>query len=1109
MDIWKALRSSPTANQMLGELIRRHDENFYQRTLDQSLSDREGLDIDRLSHFPTPDAIRNLVLLAVADYQNYRSIHAYWALAKLSQKKNWSVILDQAEQTYPELRKIRPDLESWTWVMQGSHPTFSVAAKDFSRAIVESNPSDPRLLNLAVESLPNRSLLDHLEKKGLISPDQTTILNETEVFIKEVADEFDQQRQQLTSPLSHIDRSAFQERLRKTLLELLHPTTKDQQQSQATSIDRLVNLAQTLLKQRTREKTDFSAISYLCSEDVVKKFLEPPITDENKESFLTAYVDCPDLTHDYALREAFCKQFKGRETVIFFRDMDIAYRQNDEVGKENFTDIIKLVGADTISRERALELSTSGHGILGHHLFQLARDHPTVFLTTDQGCDFFRKVVRVYNETQLHDVIAPIEQNRLSREIALEFPKQAGGLMDEKMRGVRSFIFANAQTLIKDVSDLRFLNRLVGGFGQKADTIIRGYHECLTASAISREDKELVLEFTKQFRVLAPTTIKGYVDAKTAGHEKVYVAQLQAVAERMTGSGTISDEERGKPYYKDLLHHVYANNSGQWTTCEKNESCDDRSGDLADFKIRKRYEIDLLSQSEIRIKSGEQADPAVIEGVKKPILAVAERMNALGHDKEKIMADLQMEIDSALKNISGNEHFQEVDLTAVTSLDEKLFLLLADSLYGSQSLDQNHLKRLMITYEFAMFEDINNYIAGTTDRVARASNQDYALLCEVGAFYSDRIKEVNRRLVEAAWKNPTIAALMPGYFQKFTQEGSASQRQAKINRLNIEKLGASDNFIKQLTKILEKRKGKQYRPEEVRKILRRYEDLAKGFQEKTSASPNPQTRAFYGQLRSQRERTFEAFEAITGETIDPASVHLGEINLQQAQSMEADAEHGKYDEEQFAAYTVQRSIDLFESEKLNIEGELAKFESLSGQQREVLHGFISKNRESANARMVGGVCVSGDNPAKSKEKNLWDMPNYFQLVFQEPDTLQCQGLVLLHHFNENGEKILAASMNPSSTYLYSVDEAALFNGMMNVLVDFAAENHFDKIVLSKNKAIRTNRTGGTFERTMDARITNTRKDLTFNPPQRFSFSPTYLLNEMDVIWERPTSSSPA
>ena len=839
------------------------------------------------------------------------------------------------------------------------------------------------------------------------------------------------------------------------------------------------------------------AIFYLTSKNVIDKLHNIVSRQEDIGIFLEVYRALPVID---GLHEEFSRQFTGKETVQFFKDMSASYSSF----QDKLVQVVTLVGETKLTKERALELPTKASDVLASPLFSLTINFPNVFLATDADTEFFRTMLVSYqsNAENMRSIANALENNLLTNELALAFPKHAPALMQDKMREIRVFIWEHGDTILKDTSDLKFLNRVVGEFGQKADPLIRGYQECLEVGIITTDEKELVLEFARQLRVVAPATLAGYKEAKQLGHERIYIAQLKTLAERMTGSGTITESDRNKPYYRDILKHVYSNNSGQWNSFENNDSCADRSGDLADFTINPRYEIDLLSQSEIRIKAGETPNPSIQDEVQKPIIGVAEKMNALGHDKEKINLALNEDINKTLKEITENGGLQGIDPTTLTSTEEKMFLILTDSIYGTGSIDPKRVKDLITTYEFATFEDISDYMAGTRDRVSRANNQDYALLCEVGAFYSDRIKEVNRRLIETAYKNPQIATLMPEYFRKLSQDSSATQKQDRINRLQIDRLGASESFVKQLSRILEKRRGRKYAPEKVEEIIRRYEGMTVGLQEKASTSKNPQTRAFYGQLRNQRERSFEALQVITGKKVDPQKVHLGEVNLQQVLDTETEIKEGKYNEEQFASYTAQRFIDIFEDERIKIEGELSKFESISGKQREVLYGYITKSKESANARMVGGVCVAGDNPSKNKDRNMWDMPNYFQLVFQELDTLQCQGLVLLHNFTQDGKRILTASINPSSTYLYSVDETALFNGIMGTLEQFAKDNNFDMITFSQNKTIRTNRTGGQFEKSMDARVISVGKKFKFNSPQTFSYNPNYQLQEMDVVWEK-------
>ena len=323
------------------------------------------------------------------------------------------------------------------------------------------------------------------------------------------------------------------------------------------------------------------------------------------------------------------------------------------------------------------------------------------------------------------------------------------------------------------------------------------------------------------------------------------------------------------------------------------------------------------------------------------------------------------------------------------------------------------------------------------------------------------------------------------------------------------------NFIKRISQILIQRKltknatkeqkavlQEKYSIGKVEFLIKRYELLTKGLQAKESASQNIGTKSFYGNLRSQREKTFVASKLLSGEDIDILQTHLGEINLTQYLETQSKVASGNYNQSEFEIFIAQKCQEIFQEEKDTIQEEIGKFETSSGKGEKKLNCFIIKSQESANARMVGGVCVSGDNPDKG-EQNMWDMPNYFQLVLQEPNSLKCVGLVMLHHFqDQSGKKILTASFNHSSTYLYSVDEEIMFDQLALVLEKFAKDNNFNLICTSKNSGIRTNRTGGNFEKSLNQKIAKISGEYTFDEQETFSFSPAYQMQSMDVIWSK-------
>ncbi|MDQ7021004.1 MAG: hypothetical protein Q9M91_04140 [Candidatus Dojkabacteria bacterium] len=80
------------------------------------------------------------------------------------------------------------------------------------------------------------------------------------------------------------------------------------------------------------------------------------------------------------------------------------------------------------------------------------------------------------------------------------------------------------------------------------------------------------------------------------------------------------------------------------------------------------------------------------------------------------------------------------------------------------------------------------------------------------------------------------------------------------------------------------------------------------------------------------------------------------------------------------------------------------------------------------------------------------------------------GLTMMHHYEQDGERVLVISMNPSSTFLYSTDEEAFFYAALDQVVAFAKANGFKRVAMSTNGAIRTNRTGGLFERAINSKF---------------------------------------
>jgi hypothetical protein len=1248
-----SLKKSETARAIYGPLIEKLDHKIYKILIDKSLSDQDGGYIDGLAFYPTPDAIKNLVIIAAADGKGYRINHANKSLTKLARRDDWELILDHAIESFPELAQLKELLLSWNYTEYSNNSNIKQDVQQLAKQILKNESEDERLRVMAKESLLNNAMVVEMANKGVISQEDVLSYQQSyEVLFQlsqydgddEESVEAEQARHysnrlysweyEIREVLKNLDKTDPESDRHANLLndfkrflhlgefwvenqeneeKLLFLSSYDvfrlaieTNEKPKASIEELTFLKDAYdsypLFKDTKNHWIFDvfqyAPSYFLNESGIEffqNFYNKYNSGEQEHSFqalkailfkvaegklsrdnaLSFYEHTPTTIIDDLITSHLANyEFASNEGLLFLQKFYQAYPEttydqkvlktiliaigrgeissdrvlalhqkvptllekkialqypllflSDDEGllflqkfhqaypettydQKVLKAILTAVGQEKISPERALVLHEKAADLIEN---KIALQYPRLFLSDDEAVVFARQFIETAQQNGVEDnildqIASHVNQEDISQEISLDYIKILPHLFEKEKTSLRQFIFDNSKQLANDQEDLKFLSKFIGAHGKQTLTILKEYTNCVNVEVVNIENRDKILEFTKKFRALSPNIVEGYLKAEAHQLEDVYIAELQEMTGQMISSKPMSEQDRQKPYYQDLLRAVYANNSGNWGGYEKTKACSDRTKDLAEFTFDPIYEIDLLESANIRVKNGELINEAAIESLKMDILSLAEEMKDLNFDLEKIQAELNISVDELIKKKQAEGDLENINITQLENLDQKIFILLADSVYGREHIPSEELKKLVLSYEFAFFDDIRNYIQGTTDRINQATNQDYALMCELHSFFADRIKEINRRLVKAGWENQAIREIMPEYFEKVSQERAQEKLGDQTNRLRLDRLGMSESFIQQISRTVEKRRGKKYPPETIRRLIGYYENLTQGLTVKT-ISDKVLTKAFYGQLRAQRTKTMEAIETITEDKIDPQKFNLGDISLEDLAISLAKLNSGEYDEEQFQAFTTLRFLNLFADEKNLLETELDKFESESGQQRQVVNGFFTKTKESANARMVGGVCVSQDNPfpgrtPEQQKPNMWDSDNYFQFVLQDPETNRCQGLVLLHHFEEKGEKILAASLNPSSTFIYSTDEKSVFQGLMKILENFAEINGFDKIVISQNKTIRTNRTGGKFENTIDERVRQVNKTFSFEEEKTFSYSPQYKIKDMDVVWEK-------
>ena len=652
--------------------------------------------------------------------------------------------------------------------------------------------------------------------------------------------------------------------------------------------------------------------------------------------------------------------------------------------------------------------------------------------------------------------------------------------------------------------------------GQEKE-LLKGYFNCKAEGIIKESNYKDILELVDRLPILNITIVKEYLEAKSNQKETEYLDKIIEIADKMT-SGGITEEEKSKEYFQDLLEYTYPNNIGDYADYKSASTCQDRSQDLEVFNIKEKYPIDIVDKGKLELREGRDLDKSSLENIQK------EREDIMKVYSEGGIENIKQNLDSIIEEMISKmeeENTLGIELDKLMNQEEKIYAIMLYSRLN-KGIKAEDIKKSILYYNFVYLDNIERYQTYVDEGIEKS----YEQIMELSEFYKDTIKEAKNIIIEKGKKN----LIFEGVKENIYIENQERERREELGRLQVDKLGLNDKFINDMRNILIKRRLRKDTTEEerielenkysldrVREIISRYESMTGFLEEKASNSPDSNTKTFYGRLKGQRNKTIEAFKTLTGEEQDLLTTHLGNINLKEVIDLKISASNGIYDEELFDRLIQQSISNLYQEEYAILETEANKFTLVdydeNGKKIEKkpkkLNAYISKDAVSAYARMVGGVCVAGCNPDKGS-KNIWDMPNYFQLVLQNPENKKCVGLVLLHHFeDENGQKILSASYNPSSTYLFSVDEGTLFNELNNTLIEFAKENNFDKIVISKDGSIRTNRTDTMFETSMDKAI-NQYKDnnngdgtYSFSENKDFSYYPmNYQLKDMDIVWSR-------
>lgn len=185
---WAILTRTDLAQSLFGQEMIRQDDEQYKYLLQNSLSDGAGHFIESLRYYPTPESIRNLVLLAAAERRGYRTVNANKTLYKMATKQpHWHDQVDQFVAAYPAFASKAQLLYGWNYRGDNRSDAAHDLCAEYARSNVESQDVvDLKILELSYDAIPNAQAIDVLVGRGTILERDGLRFKEAERILVEV-----------------------------------------------------------------------------------------------------------------------------------------------------------------------------------------------------------------------------------------------------------------------------------------------------------------------------------------------------------------------------------------------------------------------------------------------------------------------------------------------------------------------------------------------------------------------------------------------------------------------------------------------------------------------------------------------------------------------------------------------------------------------------------------------------------------------------------------------------------------------------------------------------------------------------------------------------------
>jgi hypothetical protein len=170
-------------------------------------------------------------------------------------------------------------------------------------------------------------------------------------------------------------------------------------------------------------------------------------------------------------------------------------------------------------------------------------------------------------------------------------------------------------------------------------------------------------DYERDVGVAGAITYDRYMELRSTGRDIELKSFIKAVRREMDSLISSAPQDlqalQNKPHYRELILTIFPNNWGPDASFESTESCQDRSGDLAGFRIRKGQGFALAEGVTMRVKAGLEYDEDAALETDELISNCMQGLASGGYSRTSLRKTLLKSLEIEPSSAKTEENFQK------------------------------------------------------------------------------------------------------------------------------------------------------------------------------------------------------------------------------------------------------------------------------------------------------------------------------------------------------------------------------------------------------------------------------------------------------------------